>query len=141
MNHTTQQHRRLYALLKDTGRMNHRHDLVHSFSRGRTTNSTELTELEIAELIRNLEQKQQDKPTHSTASRNGDKMRKRILSMCYTIGWTKYNERINKVVVDMERLNGWMLKYSYLHKELNQYKYSELKDLVSQFEKMVKTEL
>lgn len=141
MKHTIQKHRKLYALLKQSGRMNHRHDLVYSYSKGRTTHSSELSDMEINELIRSLEQRVNDKPTHSTASRNGDKMRKRILSMCYTLGWTKYDPTRRKVMVDFDRLNGWMLKYSFQHKKLNEYKYSELRDLVSQFERMVKSEL
>lgn len=141
MNHTIQNHRKLYALLNQANKMSHRHDLVYSYSHGRTTNSAELSDLEIAELIRKLENEQQDKPTHSTATRNGDRMRKRILSMCYTIGWTIYDDYNKKVVVDMERLNNWMRKYSYKHKPLNEYRYNELRDLVSQFEKLQKTEL
>ena len=45
MNHTIERHRRLYGLLRDTGTNEYRHELVSSYSHGRTENSAELTDL------------------------------------------------------------------------------------------------
>lgn len=142
MNHTIERHRRLYGLLRDTGVSKYRHELVSSYSMGRTDNSAELTDLEIGELIRYLSQlpKQSQDPNRSTktgVNDRGQKMRRRILSICYTIGWTVWDERLQKHRVDHPRLNAWLLKYGYLHKPLNRYTYAELGRLVSQFENLV----
>lgn len=142
MNHTIERHRRLYGLLRDTGVSKYRHELVSSYSKGRTDNSADLTDLEIDELIRYLSQlpKQSQDPNRSTKSGvnyRGQKMRRRILSICYTIGWTVWDERAQKHRVDQPRLNAWLIKYGYLHKPMNHYTYAELGRLVSQFENLV----
>ena len=66
-----------------------------------------------------------------------DRMRKRILSMCYSIGWTRYNPEKRRQEVDMDRLEAWLLKYGYLHKPLNDYTYMELPALVTQAERLL----
>lgn len=67
----------------------------------------------------------------------GNKQRRYILSMCYKMGWTvtktSLTGRGTYTEPDYERLNNWMLKYSYLHKPLNEYAYKELSRLVTQF--------
>jgi len=138
MNHTIGRHRRLYSLFRDSGTNKYRHDLVYSFSNGRTDNSTELTDLEVDELITHLQKltPQGDKITHTGIDYKGQQMRRRILSLCYTIGWVTWNQVQQKHEVDWERLNAWMLKYGYLHKHLNKYTYPELQRLVVQFENM-----
>ena len=143
MNHTIERHRRLYGLLRDTGTNNYRHELVYSYSHGRTENSAELTDLETDELIRHLIQMLKPKPegnhpTQSGVDYKGQQMRRRILSLCYTMGWSVWNEAKQKHDVDMSRLNNWMLHYSYAHKPMNDYSYGELQRLVVQFENMAK---
>jgi len=68
-------------------------------------------------------------------------MRRRIISMCYSLGWTTYNTTTKRTVVDMTRLEGWMMNYSYQHKPMSSYTLDELPKLVSQFEAMLKTVL
>ncbi len=127
-------------MLRDTGTGNHRHALVYSFSGGRTENSSDLSDLEIHELIRHLEQmpKPGTPETRSGVDYRGQQMRRRILSMCYLIGWTRLDEKKGRHVVDFERLNAWLLKTGYEHKPLNDYTYNELQKLVVQFERMTK---
>jgi hypothetical protein len=120
------------------GAFDNRHDLVYSFSDGRTENSADLLDHEIDRLIRHLESGQPGAAALAHQAR-GDRMRKRILSICYNIGWTVYSERKRRTVVDMQRLDAWMKKYSYKHKELSRYTYRELPQLVTQFEKMEAT--
>ncbi|HRY33416.1 MAG TPA: hypothetical protein P5531_10660 [Bacteroidales bacterium] len=137
MNHTTGRHRRLYGLLKESGTHEWRHDIVHTITQGRTTNSAELSDLEADEMIRYLEQMTKpEKYSQAGVDPQGQQMRRRILSLCYTIGWTRWNERYQRSVVDFERLDAWMMKYGYLHKKLNYYSYKELPTLVTQFESM-----
>lgn len=146
MNHTIARHRRMYGLFRDTGTKEYRHELVYSYSGGRTTDSAELTDLETDELIRHLDQMQSlsrktDLPTRSGVDRRGQKMRRRILSLCHTLGWNAWDHTAKRHVIDWERLDAWMLKYSYLHKPLNRYSYGELGKLVSQFENMVSSSI
>jgi hypothetical protein len=82
-----------------------------------------------------------DKQTRSGVDFRGQKMRRRILSLCHTLGWNVWDHHSQKHVVDWERLNSWMLKYGYLHKPLNRYSYFELGKLVTQFENMVSTSI
>lgn len=122
--------------------------IAYQFSVGRTEHTSELTKDEMREVIETLEQQIADNndkiaSRKQPATRNqptdferGDRMRKRILSMCYENGWTVYNGAKGKHVVDMDHLNEWMVKYSYLHKPLNSYTYNELGPLVTQFEKL-----
>ena len=143
MNHTIERHRRLYGLFRDTGTEKYRHELVLSYSQGRTENSAELTDLETDELIRHLVQLTKPKPvaahpTRSGVDYQGQQMRRRILSLCYTMGWSVWNEAKQKHEVDWKRLNGWMLHYSYAHKPMNEYSYGELQRLICQFENMAK---
>ena len=138
MNHTTGRHRRLYGLFHDTGTEKFRHDLVRSFTDGRTENSAELSDLEADELIKHLEKMvtKPHGPTRSGVDYQGQQMRRRILSLCYDIGWVNWNVSRSKHEVDWSRLNSWMLKYGYLHKPMNGYTYTELQRLVVQFEQM-----
>lgn len=146
MNHTIGRHRRLYGLLKDTGTDKYRHELVYSYSHGRTENSADLTDLETDELIRYLVQIQKpraqaDHVTRSGVDYRGQKMRRRILSLCHTLGWNVWDEGTQRHVVDWNRLNAWLLKYGYLHKSLNGYTFAELGKLVTQFENLVSTSI
>lgn len=141
MNHTRAKHSRLYGLLNKKQMMEQRHQLFQSYSKGRTDDSRELSEAEVDELIRFLETYSVGgmQSGHKTDFEKGDKMRKRILSLCYEYGWTKYSKAKERHVVDFNRLNTWMSKSSYLHKGLNQYSYAELPKLVTQFENVVKS--
>ena len=133
---TKQQSRAIYSLLNKLNiDDSSKESIVLSFTNNRTTHTSELNYNEAAELIKSLNNELQK--NNNSDFWKGDKMRKRIFSLCYTYNWTIFKNR--KEIVDIERLNRWMIKYSYLKKPLNKYKYSELPELVSQFEKVVKT--
>jgi hypothetical protein len=138
MNHTIGRHRRLYGLFHETGTDKYRRDLVSSFTDGRTNNSAELSDLEADELIKHLEKmtRKEHGPTHSGVDYKGQQMRRRILSLCYNVGWVIWSQTRGKHEIDWPRLNSWMIKYGYLHKPMNDYTYSELQRLVKQFENM-----
>lgn len=119
--------KQLHALLSQTGLMEHKEGLVLCFTCNRTTHSREMTEIEANELIGYLRQ-QPDR---------AEKMRKKILSMAHEMGWHQLKN--GRYVIDMSRVDGWMIKFSYLHKSLNSYKYKELPTLVTQFELVYKS--
>lgn len=62
-----------------------------------------------------------------------EKYRKSIMSMCHQMNWTFFSDRYKRICVDYNRLNDWMLKYSYLHKPLKEYKTKEMPKLFVQF--------
>ena len=136
MTRTKQQSRAIYSLFNKLNIDDlTKETLVLSFTDNRTTHTSELNYNEAAELIKSLNKELQK--NNNSDFWKGDKMRKRIFSLFYTYSWTIFKQ--GKEIVDVERLNKWMLKYSYLKKPLNKYKYSELPELVSQFEKVVKS--
>lgn len=137
MKHSIELHRRLYKYLRGNQMFEHRRDIVYQFTNGRTDNSAEMTTAEISKMIKYVQSHAERGNLDSSDFIKGDRMRKRILSLSHQYGWTEYDPEKQKMVVDFERLDNWMLKYSYLKKKLNQYKYSELPKLVSQFQEFV----
>jgi len=136
--------RYMYFLLDQLGIRWMKEDLVMDASSGRTSSVRDLIKLEMDGLIKHLEQKLKDAQEQGLKNQSMvrmDRMRKRILSICYTLGWTTIDPEKNRHVVDQERLGTWLYKYSYLHKELNDYTYLELPTLVTQFEKLLKSTL
>lgn len=107
-------------------------NMIAAATDGRTTSTKELTECEAESLIKGLAATLP--PAYH--SQESNTMRKKILSYCHKLHWTTPAGK-----VDMERLNAWMLKSSYLHKPLMDYRYEELPALVSQFEKVYKSYL
>lgn len=129
---TTTQNKLLHALLAQTNLTAQKVTLVESFTSGRTQRSSEMNNIEANELIGYLR-------TQVTALRTdgleakADKMRKKILSYAWQMNWTYINTK-REVKVDVQRVNNWTTKYGYLKKPLNEYIYSELPKLLTQFE-------
>lgn len=101
--------------------------MVLNYSNGRTNTTKELTYAEADLMIRNLNRE------ISYEGSPGDKMRNKILSLGHEMYWQKKGRKI-----DMDRINGWCVKYGYLHKPLDDYTDNELPELVTQFEKVYK---
>lgn len=100
-------------------------DLVFAITKGREKSTTGLTHLECNALINDLQAKL---PKNESKS---DKMRKKILSTCHEMRWTINGK------IDFDRLNEYLLKYGYKHKELNEYTEKELPVLVTQFDNLL----
>ncbi|AYD48218.1 hypothetical protein [Arachidicoccus soli] len=64
------------------------------------------------------------------------KMRRKIIAMAHEIGWNLPPSPKGVRKIDMQKLNDWCTKTSYLSKEFNKYTYAELPRLVAQFEKV-----
>lgn len=105
-------------------------NVLLGFSDGRTEHVNELEEKEAAELITFLQRKARDMDRTPRALWT-DRMKRKIISMAHELGWKLPNGKIN-----MKSVNGWCVKYGYLHKRLDEYKYRELHTLVQQFEQM-----
>jgi len=50
------------------------------------------------------------------------------------MGWQLPPDNTGRRRVDMKRVDGWCVSFSYLKKKLDNYTYEELPKLVSQFE-------
>ncbi len=136
MKHNPKLHRKFFMLLRTANGTDQKADLVNRFTEGRTNSSREMTDEEITKAIEYIEFMIGGMEPSEDFKR-GDRMRKRIMSLCHQYGYTRYDEKKRKNVVDLDRLESWMIKYSYLHKSLNKYKYKELPRLVVQFQNVV----
>lgn len=104
-----------------------RKQMVHSITNGRTESCSELSHTEARELCRKLDQMQ----TSYKDQERKEKMRKKIISCFHEMNYRHPGGKI-----DMERIEQWMLHYSYAHKSIMQYQYNELPRLVTQVETM-----
>lgn len=109
--------------------------LVNDISYGRTTTSKELTIEEAQTLILHL-----IRTNRANDGGKRDKMVGKIFYYAHELGWTKTNKQ-GRRVADGQRVDEWMVKYSYLHKKLNRYTFEELPKLVSQVEAFYKSTL
>lgn len=126
------QNKRLHGLLgKLSISKEVKEELVFQFTSERTTHTKDMNIPECQALINFLSV--QVGEANKKIQTPDDKMRKKILSLCYEMHWTV------KGKLDWERINNWMLKYGYLHKPINEYKVNELPKLVSQFENQLKS--
>ena len=135
MKHSLARHKALYATLNKLGAMEDRHELVYSFTEGRTSDTRELSDSEVDGILSRLtgsEHKSRVAPEGNKME--GHQSRRRILSLCYQIGWTVYDPGKGKMVVDMKRLESWCIQYGHMHQPLMDYRPHELGKLVTQFE-------
>lgn len=62
-----------------------------------------------------------------------------ILSMCMTIGWTVYSDKLKREVADLNKLGQYIANHSPHQKPLKEHNGKELKQLVLSMERMVTT--
>jgi methyl coenzyme M reductase subunit D len=112
-------------------------ELVYSYTLGRTVESKMMYYIEMQQLINALTSrvKSVDNKVKVTVDAC-DKMRKKILSLCYEMQWTIFDTSKKRTVVDYVRLNEFLLKSGTVKKLLNELDYDELQQVVSQFELM-----
>ena len=116
---------RFYGLINYLGYKEKKERIVLHHSKDRTTHISDLTQDEYTGVIAYLEMfEDQQYKAEST-------MRKKIIAMAHQINWQD-----SEGIIDMKRLNEWCETYSSLKKPLNDYKYKELPQLVTQFEKV-----
>jgi len=119
---TVQQNNKLYFLLQKLGiDAELKQEMVYRFTNGRTSKSSEMNRNECQAMINEL--------SNSPTIGKEDKMRKKIISLFRKMGYTTNDNKVN-----MSAVESWVLKYGYLKKPLNTYRYNELPKLVSQAE-------
>jgi hypothetical protein len=109
-------------------------EMVFKCTGGRSKSSADMLIHECTDLIGKLQLMADGKSPQKQFNAAEDKMRKKILSICYEMQWTLAGK------LDWNRINFWLKKFGYLHKEeLNDYKEAELPKLVTQFENLLKS--
>jgi hypothetical protein len=128
---TKDQVKAINAILAKKNLMQHKATIVQSCSNGRTTHSTELTVDEARLLLIDLNKNEPE-------SEAKQRMIRKIFAMARDLGWVKKITVIERTGMvhkdDLSAVYGWINKYGYLKKDINQYKYAELPKLVSQFQ-------
>lgn len=130
---TNSQSRVLHSILNKLGiDADGKAEMVYQVSDGRTSKSSELSFLEMKTLIDKLNEL--SKGQINTTAESNNKMRRAILSCCYTMHWT------NNDGVDYDRLDNFLLTSGVVKKKLNDLNHDELVLVTSQFKQMEKKE-
>ncbi len=133
MQRTKKQNQAFHALLS-TCRIDTemKREMILGITNGRTTSSADLNSDECQALINALRVKSGLKAEpHNDDPAN--KMRRKILSICHEMQWTKDGQ------VDWHRLDTWLKKYGMHHKGLNKLTIKELPAQVTQFEQLLQS--
>jgi hypothetical protein len=126
---TTKFYRRFFALLTELGIVEERAAIIIGFTNGRTDSSRDLSDLDAALLIKQIE-KQYGVDRERD---NCEKLRKRLIGMSYGCG------KDAKFVIDWAENHGVKDKHGNLNKRLfNYYNTAELLTLIGVFTKVCK---
>lgn len=135
--------KQIHVLLAQKKLTDHRHSLISSFTKERTESLREMHHYEAIEMVQYLKglqpEAQQKTQAVVTPSQKANRMRRKIIAMAHTMGWSIEHPVSHDLVADMQRINGWCVQYGYLKKPLNSYKLEELPKLISQFETIYKS--
>ncbi len=127
MNRTNEQNSRLHGLL---GLLHIEPEqkawLVEEFTDGRSSSTKDMSSTECQALIDHLA-----KVATDTNADRANVMRRKAFAIAHELGWKDAQGK-----VDRARFDAWMLKYSYLHKGINQYTHNELPKLLTQLEQL-----
>lgn len=125
---TKSQSKRLFGLLKRLNWIDQRAVLAYQYSGGRTESTGQLTKYECQKLITKLQAEvNKTKPS----SNQKTKMLRKFFKICYQLEWTTDEGKL-----DYQRIDNWLKKYSYLKKGIDEYKYEELADLITQIQQL-----
>jgi Zn-dependent M32 family carboxypeptidase len=124
---TKEQHKRLFGLLKHLGWLHYREDLALQYSDGRSKKTSGLTNKECEALIQRLQHEVDIRVPESKK-----KMLSKFFAYCHRLGWETAQDK-----PDYQRINNWLLKYSYLKKGINDYTVEELPKLLNQITKLL----
>lgn len=122
---------RLHALIgKLMIEAEEKEELVYRHTGGRETSTKRMLIHECQALINELQARANRIP-RTPDEMKADAQRKKMFAIARSLGWTT-NGKVDK------RLTGWILKYGYLKKPLNDYTLAELPKLITQFEYVLK---
>ena len=127
MKRTSEQNKRLFALLYRLGWTEDRGEFVLSFTNGRTTSTAQMNREECESLIQHL----QSFVTKSESDREKDKKRKKVIAIAHNLGW-----KLPSGKVDISSIQNFINEKGVVKKPFNEYNLMELSKLIYQFEKI-----
>ncbi len=130
--------RKLFAKFAELG-IDTREDLIFNFTCGRTQSMRKLATWEMGELLDRLGGTQKSSSNDFQWARfdSGNRQHMYLLSLCYQYGWTRYSEKRQQTVADLNRLGRWIRLYSQVKKPLLEQDVRETQKTIYQFEQMV----
>ncbi|MDW8420126.1 MAG: hypothetical protein RML37_12015 [Chitinophagales bacterium] len=143
---TPSANRLLHALLHKHGCMAHKAELVYGFTEGRTEHSSEMYEQEAQQLIGWLRSHFND-PAAPPQRDAADRMRKKVMAICHTMGWYQRDAEGNLVlrngqpVLDWQRIDAFCTQRTQPKKPLRELTASELPSVITSFERLLKSDL
>lgn len=91
--------------LQKRGLWNTRHEVCSSIADRHITSVSQLSESEIAIVIKDLSTDEAFGRVDFTNTRH-----RYILSLCYQLRWTRFNDKLSRTVADNERLGRWIIR-------------------------------
>lgn len=119
---------KFYAEINKLGLQELKDEIVYVQSDGRTTHVSELSLLELYELLK-VKFPNRPKPVPKQKKDNSDKLRKRILSICHQLHWNKINPATGRHDIDWQRLSTYLQKH-FGHPNLNHYSHLILRNKI-----------
>lgn len=119
---------RLNAMLKLLNKQAYKIDYIVDVTNGRSQSSKDLTDQEYSSLMNIL--KKEAEPIQVKYNEAGNRMRKKILSICHELGM--HLQGTTKI--DMQAVNKLCRDRGMFKKDLNKHSNAELPKLVTQFE-------
>lgn len=132
MNHTITEQRRFVRVMNERGLWAKRHEVCSECLKRPVKSTTELNSDEIRKVTNDL-----NSDEHWGWADFKIPQHRRILSICYQLGKTKYNARLNRTVADPEWLGRWLKYYSAPKKTLKQCTPEELGQIIKAMESML----
>lgn len=127
---TKNQHKVLFGLLSKLNWIDYRQELALQYSNDRTDKTSKLFITECDLLIEFLKN-EINKNKEDAELTKKEAMLRKFFFYCHELGWKKNGK------LDYQRINYWLIKFSYLKKPLKEYNESELTKLLQQVEKFV----
>lgn len=132
MNHTITEQRRLVVTLNNRGLWPQRYDICTECLKRPVRSTAELSSDEIRKVTNDLNSDEQ-----WGWANFGNAQHRRILSLCYQLGRTRYSPQQNRQVADIEWLGRWLKYYSAPKKTLKQCNPEELGQIIRAMENML----
>ena len=132
MNHSSSEQRRLVTALNERGLWEKRHDVCAECLKRPVASVSALSSDEIRKVTNDLNSDERWGWANFT-----DPQHRRILSICYQLGWTRFHDRLGRMVADSEKLGRWLKYYSAPKKPLKQCTSAEVGQVIKAMECML----
>ncbi len=127
---TNKQNTQFYSLLLQLKLQDRKAEIVSSFTQNRTERSSEMTVQEMELAINWL--RNQLKQTQASMR---NKLRRKILSICYELGWTT-----EAGTADFAKLQGWIEKKGKHKEPFNSLSIEQLNETITQLNQILQKE-